>query len=768
MRLHFTEQLNVQKCKNVLNLSKGDMKDIFWDGEAVIEKGQWKENEYIAYIKKFLREVVQTNGLIDREYRFQGSIPQGRIYVKGGGLQPIQHKLRAYIAGEYYYDFDMVNAHPRLLFWACKKYGFTAPILYDYINRRSEILADHNLRKKDILIAINMDNPRKKRDNQWFNLFISELKSIKVQLHAAVRKDFQFEDTNTKNPLSSIINKYLCYLENEILQQAIEFFGEYAQVPVFDGVMVSKDFCTEEELPAKISELNYLFEHDYDGLVVFVQKPIECNIVLPEVEDGPRSYEDTKVGFEEDYFLTMQPYAFWHKSKNSDGSFSFNQMSESAFRNACKEYKIIAFRPDDKMYITNIFDTWMSDPHKRKYQCVDFVPYGREDTCPSFVFNTFDGFQVTKKDLYVTVPTDNFDTLLFNLCGEDVEATDFLTKYIAHMFQYPARRTEKIIVFISWTGCGKDTLFRTIQRLMGAKYCDTTGNVDELFGNFNDLLDSKLCLFMNEMDGKDGIAVQERIKEFCTREENRINRKHQQVHKQNNFTRLFVNSNNDGCVNVQVSDRRYWIVKAAMTLCANVADQEKRAGVTEFWDRYYNNLRSFDWQRSLYERLMSMDLTDFDPSKPPNSKEKAIMKEKNIPPIYYFLRDMMDDKDFVQEEFITHSVHGKTLHLIRWGNFMANFKSYVQSKFQNDYKIKDATIKQKIKTADPHFNASRRLIANGKTERYASFSFEEIKKFFANHVFNDTDDYNDDIIMDEMPREPGRGLAPLFSTTDCL
>lgn len=646
----------------------------------------------------------------------------------------------------------------------CRKYNVTCTMLYDYINRRDQILADFELTKRQILVALNSDNPKRIRGNQWYNTFISQLAEVKQKLFPIIRDEHNIHTKNSKNPISSTITSYLCYIENEILQHAIEeMFGDHCGVPMFDGCMVSRDFCEECQLQDKIEELDYMFDVDYHGLIKWAVKPTTSDVVIAEVQEGPQPYDEAKVRFEEDHFLTLSPYAFWKKHRTRDGTYAFSQLKESEFRNACKEYQVLSFNADDKVNVSSIFEEWIRDPNKRKYECVDFVPYGLEDNCPSYVFNTFDGFEVNKRDDYNDVDTSNFDTLIFNLCGEDRELTEYTMKYIAHMFQYPNRRTDKILVFISWTGCGKDTLFRTLQALMGNRYVDITENMDSVFGQFNDILDSKICLFMNEVEGKQGYGYVERLKGQATTKDNKVNSKHSKVVFQSNYARLFIFSNNDGCVQVQVNDRRFTVLKASLNLVANQNDKMKASEVKEFWDRYYANLESFDWRKSLYNKLMRMDLRNFNPKyDAPNTKEREVMREKNIHPLFYYFNDILNDKQYIKDEFITHRINGKEINLIRWSNFIANYKGYIESKYSEDkqYKVKDAVIKQKIFSMDPEFIPSRRIVAQGKTERFASMSLETIKKFLKNHVF-EPEDHSNDIIMDTMPQE--NGLAPGFT-----
>ena len=118
------------------------------------------------------------------------------------------------------------------------------------------------------------------------------------------------------------------------------------------------------------------------------------------------------------------------------------------------------------------------------------------------MFNTFEYFEVNSpkhNNEHDLVDTSDFDKLINNLCNNKKDMTECLMNYIAHMFQYPHINPQKIICLKGWTGTGKDTLFVTLQKLMGHKYVGTTGDIESVFGGFNQILSCKIALFLNEL-----------------------------------------------------------------------------------------------------------------------------------------------------------------------------------------------------------------------------------------------------------------------------
>ena len=743
MQIKFTETLNVKRCIQVLNLSKSEIKDNFWQKDAFkhgVHAVEW--TSYVHTLKKLLRTAIGSNGKIKQEYKYAAGQDEGRLYVKHGGVQSLQHTVRNYLYGEFYYDVDMVNCHPRLLLHACIDMNIQCVFLNEYVTDREKVLTENNLSKRDILVAMYTDNNRIKKSNEWYNCFIYELKNIKKVLVPMLKESGMVTD-NIKNPDSSLVSRHLCRLENVVLQTAIRYFGTCAEVPMFDGVMVSREFCDESELQGHIHTLNEQVHEAFNGCVIFAAKPTVCDIQLPEVDNEAKEYETAKAAFEEEHFLTVNPFIFWKRNRRVDGSFEYNQLRAEEFKLVCKEHKIIDYKANGDMKITDIFDTWIGDKTKKQYDKIDFVPYGKVMVCPDFIYNTFDGFHApTLVDDYTPVPVDNFKELIWNLCDQNQVMNDYIIRFIAHMFQYPNKLPEEIVVFKSWTGTGKDTLVRTLQALMGTKYVAITEEPDHIFGQFNETLKSKICVFLNEMEGRQGINYQEKLKGHSTSSHNRVNAKFEKPLIEANKCRLFVNSNNENPVNVQMNDRRFVICQSGYGLVANTKDPEQAATVKAFWNKYYRDLRDEDWIASLYHFLYNeIDLSEWESTKVPGGVAKELMRSKNINPLYHFLKTMVETN---KKSDLGMREGNAGCHFIKWKQFSTQYKSFVEAEYPDlEYKIKDQSVKSKLTAMTTGCFSEKQLNytdsnGNKKTrDMNAVFNFKLIGNFLDNFIFTD-------------------------------
>ena len=769
--LQYTERLSRDKCYNVLALTQREFKTTFFEKDKVNKSGDKMESQqYFNAVRKYIRYAVSKNCVVDRSYGFAKDQKSGRRYVKGWGLQNLQKKLRNYVAGDLYYDIDMQNAHPSLALYLCIFHDIPCTLLQKYVEDRDTVLAENNLRKEDILVAMYTDENKEKRGNAFYNAFIYELKQIKKPLLKKLYTNFVPE--KKKNPLSSALSKALCQLEDKILEEAMEFFGKAAHVPMFDGFYVYKDNMSQQALQTHLKQLNAIMDEDYNGLVKFVQKPTFTDVEL--VDSTTDEYADAKPRFEEKHFQTIKPYVFWKQFTDAEGMIGYTQLRNQDMQLVCKEYPIVDYRANGDLFETNIFNRWVADPKRRQYECCDFFPYGHVDKCPPHVFNTFDGFLITKEvsENFERVSTKNFHTLIFNLCDEDVAMTEYIIKYIAHMFQYPFYVTEVVIAFKSWTGCGKDTLVRILQRLMGMKHVGITADCQNLFGNFNDIMEDKLCLFVNELESKKGLEYQEMLKDLATTKFNLINKKHDKPYYQRNCARVFVLGNQNNLVNIQQNDRRYTVIKSGFGLVKNTSDPEKSARIGDFWEQLYKDMDSYNWAKSLYDFLMTVDLKNFNPKKPPRTETKEIMRFKNINPLFFFLREIIESKTEDANGtphfrgFAPREVKGIGLmHLIKFDDVYTMYKQFLDENYKVDYNLKKITLQQllidSLDKGNYIHNKKYRVSSQKEAVRFSAFDFDKIEKFMSEFVFRDCE--QDDTVYEITEKVQATSLVDAYN-----
>jgi hypothetical protein len=495
---------------------------------------------------------------------------------------------------------------------------------------------------------------------------------------------------------------------------------------------------------------------------------------LPEeFNEKNKDYKYVKEEFEKKHFQTLNPPCFWKQILNSDGTKKYIQYSTQDFLLTCKEFEIQDIDNFGKVVYRSIFEKWIKDKKRRKYETIDFMPFGKIDKSPIYVFNTFEGFKINRQknidsesesDIENSLKTedvniDNFMDYISNLVGEqdlynnnlDCPKTDYFVKYIAHMFQYPEKQTRKIICLKGWTGTGKDTLLKLISAIMGTKYCELTSDAYDLFKDFNDILDSKIAIFLNELEGKDGIKIQEKLKDLATRDYNKVNSKHEKKIQQRNFIRVFVLSNNDSPVNIQINDRRYVVFNSGYGLVIKQANRKKSNYALKFWTKFNDDLKNINWLEKVYNQLMEIDLSNYCPDKnAPQTEEYKLMKEKNNIPLYPFICELYENKKL--DDFYTDKKTDK--YYISFKDFKTKYLDFLDhNNLTPDYKVKDTWIKQKLSTCNNTFNPSvrKQFIINNNVKKkirkeFAEFDFKNMVQFINDFVIQKNNDDNDEVL----------------------
>eukprot|EP00884_Botryococcus_braunii_P003004 jgi/Botrbrau1/12704/Bobra.67_1s0067.1 len=195
------------------------------------------------------------NGQLYVEYEPSRNKPPGvgRLYASGGvGLQFLSKRIRHTIAGEYYWDVDMKDAHPSILTQFCKKNDIPCANLKDYVENREakleSLMKSLNMKREEaktfVLRFVNSTGRAVKDCPSWFKELAKELNTIRKEVVKTTPDMEQYADKSKGNEQGSHMNLLLCTIENKCLMNLVDFFeqkGYKASVLVFDGCMVEKE-----------------------------------------------------------------------------------------------------------------------------------------------------------------------------------------------------------------------------------------------------------------------------------------------------------------------------------------------------------------------------------------------------------------------------------------------------------------------------------------------------------------------------------------------
>ena len=183
-------------------------------------------------------------------------------------------------------------------------------------------------------------------------------------------------------------------------------------------------------------------------------------------------------------------------------------------------------------------------------------------------------------------------------------------------------------------GCGKGLI---IDRLIGNHilgkgcYVQVT-NIDGLLGKFNSILMNKLLVNADEVSMTKSQAND--IKNMIPGETMMFEMKGLNKFPLKSEIDFIITSNEDNCVHIDMSDRRYFILKVDDS---NANDQD-----------YYMAFRKYcedpETAFNVYKYLMSIDISEFNPHHIPETEEKQMYRENAIPTSIRFMQHFAESR----------------------------------------------------------------------------------------------------------------------------
>lgn len=130
--MKFTEKIDLSNLQKIY-----DFYDFIPElNNKAPSKVRQQKNLFLKYVKN-----IDETGCYEVEYH-NTSKHGGRLY-SGQSLQCLPRAIRGTISQYNYYDVDIVNCHPVLIFYElCKRYNLETPTLHSYIHGRDEWLRE--------------------------------------------------------------------------------------------------------------------------------------------------------------------------------------------------------------------------------------------------------------------------------------------------------------------------------------------------------------------------------------------------------------------------------------------------------------------------------------------------------------------------------------------------------------------------------------------------------------------------------------------------
>lgn len=344
------------------------------------------------------------------------------------------------------------------------------------------------------------------------------------------------------------------------------------------------------------------------------------------------TYDAIKTTFELTHFKTRSPLGFYEILGSRTTYYSvkdFKQLNTELFY-----YRKVEGVYKKKKFIT----AWFEDPKKREYDFMDFYPDPTK--CPPEIYNTFDGFAIndtakkyTDKQIEDADITNILDHIKNVLCNKNVDGYEYVLKWCANIVQQPDTLSRTALIFKSKEGVGKGLFMTLLEKIVGVKYTLQMTGAENIFGAFNDQIENRLLINMNEASGSNSFDFVESLKSCITDDKGRLQKKYHATREINNYIRYIIFTNNDNCVKISDNDRRY------------VGFQCGEVQSPEYYNLLTKSIMSELCQLKFYKYLMAIDIKNFNfTANRPITAFYNEMRLRNASAELLFIKDLFDEQ----------------------------------------------------------------------------------------------------------------------------
>ena len=381
------------------------------------------------------------------------------------------------------------------------------------------------------------------------------------------------------------------------------------------------------------------------------------------------SYDVVKKNIEKSYFKLIDPAVFGFEDlKKSSYGDKITFLDRKKILHIMEDvyFYTKTTNDDEDVYKKEAFiNKWLRDEHKRVYDNLCYKP------TPLIVnereYNMFVDIPVRVGKL---ADIELFHKHISILAGHKDSVKTYLLNYMADIIQFAGRHNKshsKCIIFYGKEGCGKGQLYTLISKLLGSHNVNKSSNVSDFIrddsgaGRFARGAVNKLLCVFEEAKAKHAYTFSDKLKDAITSTSITYEQKGGDTLTIDSYVRYWFFSNNENCVKISDSDRRFVVSHTSSDEINDV----------DFWNKLSDAYSNDDYLFSVINYLKNIDLSTFDFGIRPLTSEYKSFKSHNIPYLIRFIKDYVCDihesVDKKTDKTITQNIYkGESFRLERW------------------------------------------------------------------------------------------------------
>jgi hypothetical protein len=576
-----------------------------------------KSNKNPTYIKQTLLKILLKYGEIDVAYHYSTGANFGRQYSHSA-MQSLDKNTRNFLLnGENITDIDIVSSAPSTLKYLAEQYEVTKiPCLTEYVADKYAVMKKYEITKQEVNYLLFEEN-KKELNKKWLRDFQDEIFRITERLikhkdfanikkYVVKKKGVGKDASLLANILFKYENQFLMEIKKHIEKELEVFALEFDGLKVYDLPDEYKETWSDFN-----KELQELTGNPYLKVAI---KPIDTTIVIPDeyfytaekrnelLRKYSRDYETVKMMWEDvnekNATLITSGSQYFLKENGKWSAFQENSLRVS-YRH--KKYEETAINKDGTIVVVEkcFIDKWIDDENiQKKTKIVNYFDnslVGENDLniCVPFDVNTWELDNYKYDERAVTI----FRTHIKSLCNFEEKPSQFIEKWLGHVFQMPDTKTGVCIIMTGEEGTGKDTFTDIIASIMGRQRRFITASPEnDVWGRFNSMMANCCFVQLSEIDRMNTNAYMGKIKDIITNPTINIEDKGLKPYTTQSNHNFIIPTNNDLPINLSKKQRRFCIVSTSSINIGNKA----------YFAELFKIMEDKNALKSIYEYFMNL------------------------------------------------------------------------------------------------------------------------------------------------------------------
>lgn len=558
-----------------------------------------------------------------------GKLGFGRLYSRG--FETFENEARGSLCSDFYYDVDVKNAHPTLMYQFAKK-------LFDYdMVECKKFCANRQQYYEEIA-----DNKEEAKAGMFRVLYggacnFSSLVPFKTECESLANKLMKHTDycklweavvkAKEQNPAGSFLSYVLQTEERKVMLCMRDFFiekGWSVDVLCYDGIMVRK--LTTKDVDASVlreaegvvlEKTGYKIELDIKPFTKYSFSEADLQANKEIVAGLPLSvWEPLKTEWEKTHFYFTETNSYAEVREDGSLFFMDKDHARTYFHNNFY-YKLSSNYND----VLPLFNVWLNDTQKRVVDQIDFAP---TDNPKVYVRPLNWAHLSQEQSCDAKQIVDAFLDLVAVNTSRNQTHTDYVVNYIAHLLQRPFELPRVALLFIGGQGAGKDLLWEFLgSQVLGEAYYHDYETNEQFFAPHDTGRQEKFLVKLQEADPTFCRKHASTLKGLITAPKHTFNPKGKTEFTRKNYMRLVLTTNKGNPLELEQSDRRWLPFVNTNEL---ITDKGKLQTILKFFSAKGAG-------KAVADYLLSLDLGDFTPfnNRPTIEYKQTIQEAEKTP-----------------------------------------------------------------------------------------------------------------------------------------